>query len=120
MRIDSGFDHLGRRCVDLTEAESWVDFERVVFELVRAKRGRISKRTDGPDARVWDIEMESARIVVSYDDLLGTRVHFEADCSDEIAKEISELLSLMNNRMPRKPLEKLLFNCWRLFQWIRP
>jgi len=121
MRTDTGIDNLGRRCLKLVEAESWRDFECVVFSLVWRRRGRISKKTDGPDARVWDIEFGGARVVVSYDDLLGTRVHFDPDCPDETVVEISELLSSASLRPPSNTIaERIAFHAWRMFHWLKP
>ena len=55
-------------------------------------RASILDEIEGPDARVVAMRIEDHSIVVSYDDLLGTKVYSHDPCGEHFVLELAESL----------------------------
>jgi hypothetical protein len=60
--------HNGNLCVELTDAGTWMSFERFAEEWASQIGAEIRDRLDGPDVRVWRIVYEGHTLRLVYND----------------------------------------------------
>jgi hypothetical protein len=81
--------HSGNLCIVLTEAGTWESFPAFAEKYCEQIDAIIVKRIDGPDVRVWEIEVEGIIIRLVYDDYPnGVSLESEDDRGDEIIKRL--------------------------------
>ena len=81
--------HSGNLCVVLTEAGTWESFPAFAEKYCKQIDAIIVERIDGPDVRVWKIEVEGIIIRLVYDDYPnGVSLESEDDRGDEIIKRL--------------------------------
>lgn len=60
--------HSGRSCLNLTSRINWEDFPDYAKTLLELLEGKIEKKTDTVDTRVWEVSIERERFYLTYDD----------------------------------------------------
>ena len=61
-------NHTGNLRIELTEAGTWESFPAFAKKYCKQINATILKKIDGPDVRIWDIEVEGTQISIAYDD----------------------------------------------------
>jgi len=81
--------HSGNLCIALTEAGTWESFPAFAEKYCKQINATILKKIDGPDVRVWEIEVEGIIIRIVYDDYPnGVSLESWDDKGDEIIKKL--------------------------------
>ena len=61
-------NHSGNLCIELTGDGNWESFPAFAIKYCKQINATILQKTDGPDVRIWDIEIDGIKISISYDD----------------------------------------------------
>jgi hypothetical protein len=79
----------GHLCLNLTERITWEEFPSFAERFVRAINGEITRKSDGPDLRLWEVTIVAQPLRFVFDDF-PVMVSLESpnEKGDEILKRL--------------------------------
>lgn len=84
----------GNPCIELTEDGTWESFAPFAEALAKQIGGAITRRIDGPDVRLWEMEYLGYPLRLVYDDFPnGISLEPRTDGSDHIVHRLFEKFS---------------------------
>jgi hypothetical protein len=60
--------HSGRLCLNLTSCLDWDDFPAYAETIIGLLNGKIEKKSDSVDVRVWEVMINNEKFFLAYDD----------------------------------------------------
>lgn len=86
----------GDWCIELTEKGTWESFEPFAEVLAEQWHAKIIEKIDGPDIRIWKIEIEGVVVRLVYDDF-PNGVSLEA-CGPEGNETIEKMFAKVTSK----------------------
>lgn len=86
----------GHLCLDITENISWEDFPIYAENLIKFLGGKIISKVDGPDIRIWDVNINKKDYRLTFDDypLMVALESSDNEADIEIKRVRASLLKL--------------------------
>lgn len=60
--------HSGRACLNLTSGINWEDFPDYAKKVLNLLNGRIEKKSDSIDIRIWEVTIDNEIFHLTFDD----------------------------------------------------
>ncbi|MEO6847682.1 MAG: DUF3630 family protein [Chthoniobacterales bacterium] len=88
----------GHLCLNLTERVNWEEFPNFVDQLIGLIGLRIINQSDGPDMRLWEVEIESHALSLVFDDYpLMVSLEASDEKGDIIIEKTHQILIQQND-----------------------
>ena len=84
------FELHGRLVCDVAAISDWEGFEKLGAYIEKHHGGHIVEKLDGPDMRVWKIDVGGCVIVVEHDDPYGNSIKSTTLEGDPVVRRIFE------------------------------
>lgn len=116
MKTELVADGKGQVRLELYGADSWRDFEKVAYYCHRKYKAKFSRRLLTPDACAWPASMSGGEIVLSWDDLIGTRLHFGHGFDKQMIQTVILDMTNVDGSSPKlkSTWEQIRFSLWRI------
>lgn len=76
--------------VDVPAISGWDGLDKLAQFLINEYQAKIVSKVDGPDSRVWKIEIEGHAIVLQHEDPYGNSIHALTDTGSVTVRRIGE------------------------------
>lgn len=86
--------HSGNLCLTLTEEGNWETFPTFAEKLTKQLDATVIEKIDGPDIRMWEIEINNTSLRLVYEDYPnGVSIESKDKNSDIVIRNLLELLN---------------------------
>jgi hypothetical protein len=83
----------GHMCLNLTERVSWENFPGFAESFIRSVEGSITQKSDGPDLRLWQVNIHGHLLRLVFDDFpVMVSLESSDDKGDDILKQLYRTL----------------------------
>ena len=91
----------GHRCLNLSECVSWEEFPDYAQELLAFMHGSKVSAVDGPDVRLWQVQVEGTGLRLVYDDYPQmVSLESDSDAGDRLLQQLDSRLSRIGSDLP--------------------